>query len=499
MAIEKANSQTCGVVCLVNETEFKVPTNTVPKKRKLKVLDEDDYTQDLENIIARDFFPDVPKLQAQAEYLDALEKNDVVRLREIHSKYASTSRPGTSSSAFNSPSTFETPVRKSVNDPTGLDEKSSQLSNSDQENGKVTKAASKNLSLDAYLSRTTSEDNASFATIMEEADQQHRAKHAWLYEREELAKAKHKDILALPNIAQQAIQDNPPLEIDTWTYNNRNSLMYVPDGVAPSERELNEMKSKQREIVHSSTRFQKSPFNELANRQAISDAAQIQARLKEGKIGVDGKELLPSDSPKVNGYGFVVTPSPAPGVSESPLMTWGEIEGTPFLLDGGSSTPGNNTPGPTFHIAAVPARDKLALELAEKARQRHRTNKEDALKAVQENLASPLRLRSRCTPERLGTMSSAAQRLASSRLGIRMGTDKALMASYTPTRQATPSGSTTPRVTPVVTRQTKSPAVTPKLPKSTPEVEHVSLTDNLLHIPKRPRAADFFTPTRLLS
>ncbi|KAF2284824.1 hypothetical protein GH714_030868 [Hevea brasiliensis] len=32
----------------------------------------------------------------------------------------------------------------------------------------------------------------------------------------------------------------------------------------------------------------------------------------------------------VNGYSFVRTPSPAPGVDESPFITWGEIEGTPL-------------------------------------------------------------------------------------------------------------------------------------------------------------------------
>lgn len=34
---------------------------------------------------------------------------------------------------------------------------------------------------------------------------------------------------------------------------------------------------------------------------------------KQGKVGPDGKDLLPHESPKVNGYGYVGTPSPAPG------------------------------------------------------------------------------------------------------------------------------------------------------------------------------------------
>ena len=43
--------------------------------------------QHVENIIVRDFFPDLPKLEAQNEYLEALQKNDVQKLREIHIKY----------------------------------------------------------------------------------------------------------------------------------------------------------------------------------------------------------------------------------------------------------------------------------------------------------------------------------------------------------------------------------------------------------------------------
>lgn len=36
----------------------------------------------------------------------------------------------------------------------------------------------------------------------------------------------------------------------------------------------------------------------------------------QGKVGVDGKEMMPLATPKVNGYGFVATPSPAPGRHE---------------------------------------------------------------------------------------------------------------------------------------------------------------------------------------
>lgn len=39
--------------------------------------------------------------------------------------------------------------------------------------------------LDAFLSRYTSEDNASFQEIMEVAKEKNRARHAWLYQAEE--------------------------------------------------------------------------------------------------------------------------------------------------------------------------------------------------------------------------------------------------------------------------------------------------------------------------
>ena len=43
--------------------------------------------QKIEKIIERDFFPDLPKLSIQKSYFDALEQNDLVKLRELQMKY----------------------------------------------------------------------------------------------------------------------------------------------------------------------------------------------------------------------------------------------------------------------------------------------------------------------------------------------------------------------------------------------------------------------------
>jgi hypothetical protein len=39
-------------------------------------------------------------------------------------------------------------------------------------------------SLDSFLAKYTSEDNASFNEILEESERRHRQKHAWLFEKE---------------------------------------------------------------------------------------------------------------------------------------------------------------------------------------------------------------------------------------------------------------------------------------------------------------------------
>ena len=47
-----------------------------------------DYAQNLEKIITKDFYPDLPKLEAQAEYLDAVERKDTQKMWELQQKFS---------------------------------------------------------------------------------------------------------------------------------------------------------------------------------------------------------------------------------------------------------------------------------------------------------------------------------------------------------------------------------------------------------------------------
>lgn len=68
-------------------------------------------------------------------------------------------------------------------------------------------------------------------------------------------------------------------------------------------------------------------------------------------------------------------------------MTWGEIDGTPFRLDGSDTPIINRVPGPGFKIPEVPLRDRCLHELAEKASKAHRAKKQEALKQVRSTFA----------------------------------------------------------------------------------------------------------------
>ena len=491
------------------------------RKSIQKVLDEDEYTDKMEKIIVRDFYPDLPKLREQHEYLDALQRNDTEKLRELQIKRASKaretprdSRPATGVLPTPS-STFETPIEANKNKETAsvpeIDEllrtyknasktaessatpatddvdantdlpstsKEKPFRNPEPKPAPKTRDDSK-LSLDGFLSRNTSEDNQSFSDIMAESEKKLQIKHAWLYDKEKEQKTDLNERLSLPSIENQAIMDSSS-SLDSWTYKAKNAVMYVPEGIEMTPEEKMQLKAKGgRAITHANTRFTSNPFATGENSKSIKDAANTQTSLLLGKVGVDGKEVLPRATPTVNGYGFVATPTPAPGVEDTPLMTWGEIEGTPLVLEG---TPLRATPGPQFKIPDVPQRDRLHYELAEKASKAHRDKKTAAMQRVQRNMASPSPRFGSSKTTRLTGLSPAAQKLASGRLGIGAGSDRALSESYTPTPTRRRGTDKTPSLL------TPSPSAKRN---STPGSKRpntggvTTLTDNLLVLSKR--------------
>ncbi|CAG9770880.1 unnamed protein product [Ceutorhynchus assimilis] len=459
---------------------FKKPSETARKRKKVKVLDEETYFEDIANIIQRDFFPDLEKIKAQNEYLGAMERNDTVRLRELYMKYSGRKPP---TERMPSPATFETPtnIHQPQDDLLNLNKNAT---SNDNNNEQTTNC--KKLTLDQYLNSHTSEDNESFEEILDAHEQKHREKYKYLYGVEDSSEENQQKMLALPSVEQQAALPEKPFNLDLWGYKNRNSLMYNPDGVAlTKEQELKILQNKQ-EISHDNTRLIINPFNEFQNKETINELAKNQAKILDGKIGVDGKEMLKPETPKIGGFSLVRTPSPSPSVLGTPLMTWGEIEGTPFRLDG-SDTPLPRSQGPSFKMSEPPRREQIALALAEKVGEKNRDQKKRALDAQRKQFSTPSPRPYTSSIDRLATMSPAARKLATTHMRIPSS------------RLLTPSPS--PYRTPKLTSKTPTPKRTPKR-VSTPKIDlgikkvggkEVS-TDDLLKInlPSRKKASDFF-------
>jgi len=175
-----------------------------------------------------------------------------------------------------------------------------------------------------------------------------------------------------------------------------------------------------------------------------------------------------SQSPKVNGFGFVVDPSSTP-TRHDPIITWGEIEGTPHLLE----TPINfasGDEGPGFKVPQTPKRDQIGLDLVDKVKARQR---QSLPKTPRSDVLTP--------------RSEAGQRLADKLTKrTQKGLDLQLRASYNSPviRSSTSAGPHTPTSKSKSTPKGVRPGNTTPLHKretlTTPKI--ASLTDNLLNL-----------------
>ena len=213
----------------------------------------------------------------------------------------------------------------------------------------------KGVTLDKFLSKHTSEDNENFNEIQEAEQKDLERTHPWLFTNaEQLSIESQKSYLNVPSIEDQcgerALETKP---VDGWTYKSRNDVFYNPRGVQMTDSEKIDLAKKEKLIIRENTRFKTNPWklNEAQKNNLLAAAKNADL----GKVGIDGKNLVDgSVTPSVNGYKLMRLDNPTPQINpeDSPFMTWGEVESTPYRLEGAEddALPINTGAGPSFKI-----------------------------------------------------------------------------------------------------------------------------------------------------
>ncbi|KAA8524820.1 hypothetical protein F0562_011243 [Nyssa sinensis] len=436
-------------------------TSKNPRKQST-VLDEDTYVATIEKIIERDFFPDIPKLRDRLDWLEAIRSGDPVQIRDAQLKIIERRR----GKVLNSDTEGKTRTPGSTffrtTTPLELDKTPTVVNNEfpfvdESSDGSVDVS----LTLDEFFRRYTSEDNDSFSKIIEKVNRKRKERYEYLTEGEKEGVELIEDVKRDRITDGYGTSNQPPSTLEGWKYTAKNLLMYHPSdrGEAPltEEERAERLKGLTKEISRPNTRFHGKM---LDSRPKEEDTVAVLYTPVAGATPVplsfsdregdklkryDLEDLRKTPNPfyvesmkkAENGYSYVKTPSPAPGVDESPFITWGEIEGTPLRLEP-EETPigiGGSGDGPHFNIPLPPSRDLKAHSLSREAARKLRERSKMFQKPP---LPSPVRGGSASPSAR--TLSPAAQKFVRNAIAKSSHTvDESLRASY---RGASPGVST---------------------------------------------------------
>lgn len=400
------------------ELELMPPPPPAKKiKRPKKVLDEEEYTDALSTIIARDFFPGLLESETQQEYLDALDSKDRSwinsagrRLKQVMTpgrhklKRPVQTQPGRQTPGRQTPVGYggDTPM-STISAVTSVVERPPEIDT--------------NMSLGAFQAKYTSEDNESFYKLLDNQNQKRAEKYGWLWRgnkvpsNQELKqmeiKAKlaargktltddgfKKDRLAIKD------RDDRPAAPDTWKSDPKNGLMFNPESFDESRTDTVALRAQEnsragpKTIVYENTRMPGSAVAPEPSRppsptlSAVRDA--IAGRVRPGDR--DSTFSAGNETPRVNGYSFVDDEEPEPGTQD----------GAPIDLG-----PGDSTPNP-FKLQEQRKREGLHHRMVDRIAQSKRASAKMGLVGRVEETPVPKFPNS---PRVSGGLTPAAQRL----------------------------------------------------------------------------------------
>ncbi|KAI6195554.1 hypothetical protein M3Y99_01900200 [Aphelenchoides fujianensis] len=287
----------------------------------------------------------------------------------------------------------------------------------------------------SFVDSYVSEDSKSFHDLLEYENKKHRARFDWIYKAEERHNAElvERGQPMIEDADKQLMirrepEDQRPAELDNWSYTARNAVLFGPEEATPDRQGADSHKK----INRAGTRIDTTKLNWDKKTIATNQFAVP-------KVTITGEELDPRA--KLNGrFQPLPTPDPTVGPDDSPLVTWGQIDGTPFRLDAADMTPlPDNIP--TFKMPEMTKRELIAHEMVDKLKRQNREKKAFSQKMTDRLKDPHTRL---STVSRYSMMSPAAHKFAMTKLGIRSkntGVSKKTPASV---RIQPPSGRPTP-------------------------------------------------------
>jgi protein DGCR14 len=394
------------------DTALMPPPPTKRIKRPPKVLEEDDYTDALSQIIARDFFPGLHEVQSQQEYLNALESNDEIWIAEAGQKLREAMTPlpsgrqrrSTRNSRFSTPTLTpihagtatpvvnKTPVGWSGGATPSGAPGSECATTSRTQNDAIDTAR---LSLSAFQSKYTSEDNESFNALLDTQNATRRQKHAHLWtpdnkipsarqiahrEREQRmlmqkaeAEAANSGKELVPLVA--GATDARPAKPDSWRRTKPdNAFMFhatsVDEDGIDTVAQIKEASSKAgpKGVNYGNTRFTPQALNNESTERCVPPSPSLNtsiiARRDAARDARSETEYAGGETPRVNGYAYVDEDEPENIPEEATALE-------PSYRDLLAGQAGDGTPNP-FKIGEVRRREDLHHRLVERDAKRKR-------------------------------------------------------------------------------------------------------------------------------
>lgn len=367
------------------DTDLMPPPPPAKKvKRPRKVLDEDTYTESLSQIIARDYFPGLLETEIKHEYLDAVESKDDAWIASATKRLHLVMTPGR-------PESSKT-LQQNLTPITSL---SSPL---------IKPAVDTSMSLGAFQATYTSEDNESFYKLIDRQNQKKADKYAWIWRgnrlpsKRELKQLEVEARRGTDGLLTSAGEEGRPAMADTWKFNPKNQLMFLPDSPDEVRTLAAEQARSTPSLVYANTRLPDNAKVETERRTSSAPPSPTLSRVRDAIAGHARSEYADSstgggsETPRVNGYAYVDDEEPEETTPVKFQINLGPVDG--------ACNP--------FEIRENSKREALHRRMVEKIAESKRSSRRLGMTGKERRTPTP---KYPASPRVTGNLTPAAQRL----------------------------------------------------------------------------------------